>query len=96
MFTPFQSYSACVPPAATAATHAADFGFSGPSAKHAETRLTGSVIEPCAAAGIAERPVSAIGVTPSVTIAAALRRAVLITVMVAFLLRRFTSAWRRS
>ncbi|KPH98898.1 hypothetical protein OK074_6153 [Actinobacteria bacterium OK074] len=30
--TPFQSYSACVPPAATAARHAAERGFSGPSA----------------------------------------------------------------
>ncbi|CAM5739369.1 hypothetical protein SMICM304S_00650 [Streptomyces microflavus] len=77
ILTPFQSYSACVPPAATAALHAADTGLSGPSAKHADTRLTGSVSEPWASAGVAASPASANGAKPRATIPAALRRAVM-------------------
>lgn len=89
MLTPFQSYSAWVPPAATAAWQAADRGLSGPSAKQAETRLTGSLSEPWAAAGAAETPVSASGATPSATtVPATLRRAVVMTAMVVVLLRR--------
>ncbi len=75
MRMPFQSYSAWVPPAATAALHAADFGFSGPSAWHCDTRLTGSPIEPCADAGAAARVVRASGARPATATAATLRGA---------------------
>ena len=69
-----------MPPACTAALHAADFGLSGPSAKQAETRLTGSVIEPCAAAGLAVSTVSASGAMPVSAIPVALRRTVIVGV----------------